>query len=122
MAEDSKGRISALAIGVKKANQSGTNGSTIRLLKLYEVSVNPASLAAGASEAVAVTVSGITTDDVIVSVEPQAALNAGVTIDYARVSAADTVVIAVTNTTAGIIDVAATNFKILAARIADADV
>ena len=116
-----KGKISALAVGRKKANQDGTDGSTIRLLKLYEVSVNPASLAANTGAETDVTVTGVTTDDTVVSIEAQAALNAGIAVT-ARVKSADTVAFHFTNATAGAIDVAATNFKILVARIADSDV
>lgn len=118
---EGKGRISQLAVGVKKANQTGTNGSTIRLLKLYEVSVNPASLAANTGDETDVTVTGVTTDDVVIAIEAQAALNDGISVT-ARVKAADTVAFHFTNATAGAIDVAATDFKILCARIADADV
>lgn len=115
--------LTAGKFGIGRAiyNGSGEDGSKISLLKLREVSVDFASLAAGASEAKAVTVTGVTTDDMVIGVEPQAALEAGITIDYARVSAADTVVIAVTNTTAGIVDPAAVSMKILLARIPDAD-
>lgn len=120
---EGKGRVSQIAVGRAKPTSAGggTNGSTIRLLKLYEVSVNPASLLANTGAETDVTVTGVTTDDMIVSVEPQAALNAGISFS-ARVKAADTVSIHFVNVTAGAIDVAATNFKILCARIADADV
>lgn len=117
---EGKGRHSQLAIGMKKANQTGTNGSTIRLLKLYEAAVDPASLAANTGDETDVTVSGVTTDDTIVSIEPQAALNDGICVS-ARVKAADTVAFHFVNVTAGAVDVAETTFKILVARIADAD-
>lgn len=116
-----KGRIGALAIGRKQANQTGSDGSTIRHLKLYEVSVNPASLLANTGAETDVTVTGVTTDDMVVSIEAQAALNGGICVS-ARVKSANTVAFHFVNVTAGAIDVAATNFKILCARIADADV
>lgn len=116
-----KGLISAFGVGRKKANQEGTNGSVIRLLKLYEVSVNPASLAANTGDETDVTISGVTTDDVIVAIEAHsAALNDGICVS-ARVKAADTVAFHFVNVTAGAIDVAATTFKVLVARIADSD-
>ncbi len=116
-----KGKISALAVGRKKANQDGTDGSTIRLLKLYEASVNPASLAANTGAETDVTVTGVTTDDMVVAIEAHsAAVNNGITFN-ARVKAANTVAIMFSNATAGAIDIAATTFKILVARIADSD-
>lgn len=116
-----KGRLGALALGRKQANQTGTDGSTIRLLKLYEASVNPASLAANTGAETDVTVSGVTTDDVVVAIEAHsAALNNGICVS-ARVKSANTIAFHFVNVTAGAIDVSATTFKILVARIADAD-
>lgn len=119
---EGKGRISQLAVGrAKPGNAGGTNGSTIRLLKLYEASLNPASLAANTGAETDVTVTGVTTDDMIVAIESHsAAMNNGLCVT-ARVKSADTVAFHVVNVTAGAIDMAATTFKILVARIADAD-
>jgi hypothetical protein len=119
------GRISALAVGRKTVSESnangGLNGSTMRLLKLFEASVNPASLAANTGAETDVTVTGVTTDDMIVSVEAHsAAVNNGISFT-ARIKSANTVSIHFVNATAGAIDIAATTFKILVARIADAD-
>ena len=115
-----KGRISALAVGRKGPQQPTVDGSTITLIKQYTVSVNPASLATLTGAETDVTVTGVSTDDVIISCEPQAALNNGITYS-ARVKAANTVSIHVVNATAGTIDVAATNFKITCARITSAN-
>ncbi len=100
---------------------SGTNGSLISLIKQYLVSVNPASMLTTASTALSVTVTGITTDDILIGAEPQAALEAGISIDYYRVSAANTIVIGFTNNTGITVDPAAVNFKITCMRIAAAD-
>lgn len=115
-----KGRISALAVGRKKANQEGTDGSTITLLKQYSVAVDPASIAANSGAETSVTVTGVSTDDIILSCEPQAALNAGISFS-ARVSAANTVAIHFTNATIAAVDVASTTFKITCARITEAN-
>ena len=120
---EGKGRVSQIAVGRAKPTSAGggTNGSTIRLLKLYEVAVDPASIAANTGAETDVTVTGVTTDDMVVACEAQAALNNGITFN-ARVKAANTVAIMFSNSTIGAIDIASTNFKILCARIADADV
>ena len=115
-----KGRISALAVGRKGPQQPGADGSTITLIKQYTVSVNPASLPAATGAETDVTVTGVSTDDVILSCEPQAALNAGISFSM-RVKSANTVSIHFVNVTAGAIDVAATNFKITCARITSAN-
>lgn len=116
-----KGLISAFGIGRKKANQDGTDGSVIRLLKQYEVSVNPASLAANIGADTDVTVTGVTTDDCVISVEAHSAtLNPGISFT-ARVKSANTVSIHFVNTTVAPIDIVATTFKITLARIADSD-
>lgn len=107
-------------IGRALYNGSGEDGSLISLLKVREVSVNPASLAANTGDETDVTVSGVTTDDMVVGIEAQAALNDGICVS-ARVKATDTVAFHFVNVTAGAIDVAATNFKILLARVSDAD-
>lgn len=115
-----KGLISALGIGRRTPSEAnagtGSDGSVITKIKQYSVSVDPASLAAATGAVTSVTVTGVTTEDVIISCEAQAALNNGISYS-ARVSAANTVAIHFVNVTAGAIDVSATTFKITCMRI-----
>jgi hypothetical protein len=115
-------RSAKLRVGRANATgSSGTDGSGITLIKQYLVSVDPASMLTTASQALAVTVTGVSTDDVVICAEPQAALEAGISIDYTRVSAANTIVIGFTNNTGGTVNPAAVNFKFVCMRIASTD-
>lgn len=109
-----------LQVGLNGRGGQVRDGSLISSIKQYLVSVNPASLAAATGAETDVTVTGVTTDDMVVSAEAQAALNNGICFT-ARVKSANTVAFHFVNVTAGAIDVAATNFKILVAKIPSAD-
>ncbi len=75
-----------------------------------QFSADLASIAAAGQELITVTVPGAAVGDVV-SVSPQSALLAGLIIAYARVSAADTVIVAVSNHSGGAVDQAATVFN-----------
>lgn len=70
------------------------------------VTHDPASLATLTAVDTAVTVAGLLTTDVVVAVIPPAALNAGLSIQSARVTAANTLTYRMYNSTAGALDAA----------------
>jgi len=80
----------------------------------YEVSFNPASIAANTVSRQTVTVTGITTNDII-TVNPPA-LTSGLELLGYRVSAADTVTLTFWNSTGGAIDEAAGTYLIHSVR------
>lgn len=83
----------------------------------YTVSFNPASVNAATTAEQAVTVTGVLTTDLILSVTPASALTAGTFISGFRISAADTVQLAFGNVTAGALDpAAAINFVFVVLR------
>jgi hypothetical protein len=68
-----------------------------------------ASIAAAGQELITVTVPGLAVGDQV-NVSPRSALTAGLIIAWARVSAADTLVVAISNHSAGAVDQASTVF------------
>ena len=80
----------------------------------YEVSFNPTSIAANTVSRQTVTVTGLTTADII-TVNPPA-LTSGLELIGYRVSAADTVTLTFWNSTGGAIDEAAGTYLIKATR------
>lgn len=82
----------------------GSDGTTITKILKGTVSVDPGSIAAGASADVAVTITGAATGDVVVMNPPAAGLTADLLIAGVRVSAADTVSIRLSNQSAAPID------------------
>lgn len=69
-----------------------------------------ASIAAAGQELITVTVPGAAVGDTV-TVSPQSALLAGLIIAYSRVSAANTIIVAISNHSAGAVDQAATVFN-----------
>ena len=93
-------------------------------LKKYTAALNPASLATDAVNSTAVTVTGVASTDELVAIHPAAALEAGIVIQSARVSATDTITVEVSNTSAGTVDAASANcdFYVRAANGADTEI
>lgn len=86
-------------------------------LFFYTVNFNPAAIAAALTAEQAVTVTGVLTTDVLLSIVPASALTAGTFISGFRISAADTVQLCFGNTTAGSLDPsAAIDYKIIVLR------
>lgn len=83
-------------------------------ISIVTVAVDLGSVAANTSEEETATVSGVKLGDVVVCLD--SALSAGQLIGNARVSAADTVILQVINTTAGAIDAASRSMKFLVVR------
>ena len=73
-------------------------------IKKYTAAVNPASMLTDAVSSLAVTVTGVAATDICLAVQPAAALEAGLVIQSARVTAADTVTVELSNTSAGTVD------------------
>jgi len=70
-----------------------------------------ASIAAAGQELITVSVPGAAVGDVV-AVSPRSALLAGLIVAYARVSAADTVIVAISNHSAGAVAQASTFFDV----------
>lgn len=86
-------------------------------IKKYTAALNPASMATDAVSSLAVTVTGVAATDICLAVQPAAALEAGIVIQSARVSAANTITVELSNTSAGTVDAASANadFYVIAA-------
>jgi hypothetical protein len=85
----------------------------------YEVLVTVDLASAGAATAAPqnITVTGVDPAlDTCLAVEPQSALAAGLALGACRVSAANTVTVAVINPTAGAVDQGSINYKVVLAR------
>jgi hypothetical protein len=85
----------------------------------YEVTVTFDAASAAAATAVpqAITVTGVDiARDTCISVEPQSALTAGLALGQCRVSAADTITVPFINPTAGAVNEASINYKVVLAR------
>lgn len=91
-------------------HHSGLNvgsGGNITGILVGSVSVDPASIAAGAEGTTAVTIAGCNPGDVVVMNPPAAGITAGLGIRRCYVSAANTVSLVLGNTSGGAIDQAA---------------
>lgn len=73
-------------------------------IRRFSAAVDPASIAAQTSAETAVTLTGVGVDDEVVGVEIPASLEAGLAYSGARVSAADTVQLRLTNVTTAAVD------------------
>lgn len=71
-----------------------------------DVTFDPASVALSTSAEQNVTVPGVLATDVCLAVIPPAALNAGLSVSFGRVTAAATVAVRLVNVTAGALDAA----------------
>jgi hypothetical protein len=94
---------------VSKGDHNGT----------YEVIVtfDPASAASVSAVPQSITVAGVDpSTDTCLAVEPQSALAAGLALGACRVSAVNTVTVPFINPTAGAVDQASMNFKVVLAR------
>lgn len=83
----------------------GSGGSKIKKIKKGSVTVNPASIAAGAVGETTVTITGVQVGD-LVQLIPPTTLEAGLVIGQPFVSAADTVKFRMINGTGGAVDAA----------------
>lgn len=92
----------------------GASGTLLTQVRVYNQSINVASVAANTSAEQTFTVTGLTTADEIVVNKPS--LSAGLVIGNARVSAADTLALTFGNLTASPIDPAAETYTIMAFR------
>lgn len=91
----------------------GDHGGTYEVL----VTVDFASAGAATAAPQNVTVAGVDPAvDTCLAVEPQAALEAGIALGQCRVSALNTVTVPVINPTAGAVDPASRNYKVILAR------
>lgn len=95
----------------------GDSTQSITYIKQGTVSVNPASLDTLASSETSVTISGAAVGDIVIMNVP-ASLETGLAFSGARVSATDTVLVRLTNVTAGSVDGAALNWSYTLIRIA----
>lgn len=86
---------------------SGLNvgsGGDVKGILVGSISVDPASIAAGAEASTAVTITGCNPGDVVIMNPPAAGLTSGLGIQACRVSAANTVSVRLRNSSAGAID------------------
>lgn len=83
-------------------------------IRVYSVTLDPASIGATSEDTQTFTVTGLSTNDIIFLNPP--ALNAGIGIMYYRVSAADTLQIRFRNFTGGSVDIASATWNIIAIR------
>lgn len=84
-------------------------GGAFTYAKKAAVTVDPASIAAGAIAEETVTVSGAVAGDLVL-VSPPTTLNAGIGVVGAYVSAADTVKLRLLNSTGGAVDIASASW------------
>lgn len=94
-----KGPIVSVA-GFKPASNSS---QAMTYIKSGTIAVDPASLATLSSSETSVTISGAAVGDIVI-MNPPASLETGLAFSGARVSAADTVLVRLTNVTAGSVD------------------
>lgn len=85
----------------------GSGGTELTLVKKGTVSIDPASIAAGAVGETSVTIAGAAAGDSVIMNPPAAGLTAGLIFGGCTVSAANTVKVRIFNSTAGAIDEAA---------------
>ena len=85
------------------------SGGALTYVKKAAVTVDPASISAGAVNEETVTVSGAAAGDLVL-VSPPATLNAGIGVVGAYVSAADTVKLRLFNSTGAPVDIASANW------------
>ncbi len=86
-----------------------------RDIRVYVVTFNPASVATITTAEQDITVTGVTTQDVVLSVS-KPTLTAGLGLANARVKAANTVAVTFVNPTAGAVDAAEEAYTIVVAR------
>lgn len=106
--------LSGLNVGPNVAANAAGAGSSLSLIVKGSVSIDLPSIAAGAEADVSVTITGAAVGDNIIINPP--ALTAGLGLSYARVSAANTVILRVRNASAGVIDEVAKSFQYLIVR------
>lgn len=91
-----------------------TLDGNIRKIKILEASLTPSEVATITAPEQTFTVNGLTTDDVIIAVNPPS-VTAGVTIGSFRISAANTLALQFCNPTAGNLTPASGTHKIVVA-------
>jgi hypothetical protein len=93
---------------IKSTNgiEVGSSGTQITTILKGSVAVNPASLADGAEADTSITITGAVVGDIVVLNPPTDALDAGIIVGQAHVSAADTVKVRIHNNSGGTVDVA----------------
>lgn len=108
-----KGPIVSVA-GFKPASNSS---QAMTYIKSGTIAVDPASLATLSSSETSVTISGAAVGDIVI-MNPPASFETGLIFSGARVSAANTVLVRISNMTAGSINGAALNWTYTIIRIA----
>jgi hypothetical protein len=78
-------------------------------IKKYTAAMDPANMTTDAVSSLAVTVTGVAATDILLSIQPAAALEAGLVVQSARVTGADTVTVELSNTSAGTVNGASLN-------------
>lgn len=97
-----------------KGLKVGASGSYVGRITKYAPSINPASVAADTTAEQTFSVPGLLVGDVVLAVN-KPTVTAGLGIVNARVSAADTLAITFSNSTAGAIDAAVETYEVVVA-------
>lgn len=79
-------------------------------IRIYTATFDPASCSASTTTESTATVTGVATTDICLAVIPPSSLNAGLGVVAWRVSAADSIVVRFSNSTAGAIDPASASY------------
>lgn len=96
---------------------SSSSSQALTYIKSGTISVDPASIATLESSETSVTISGAAVGDIVI-MNPPASLETGLVASGARVSATDTVLVRLSNMTAGSVDGAARDWTYTLIRIA----
>lgn len=112
-----KSTFSGPVISLNGFKAASNNNKAVTYMDAGTVSVDPASLATLSSSETQVTISGAAVGDIIV-MSPPASLETGLIFSGARVSAANTVQVRLSNMTAGSIDGAARTWSYFIIRMA----
>lgn len=113
----SKSTFSGPIVSIKGFKPASSSSQAMTYIKSGTVTVDPASLATLSSSETSVAISGAATGDIVI-MNPPASLETGLTFSGARVSAADTVLVRLTNVTAGSVDGASRSWTYTIIRIA----
>jgi hypothetical protein len=113
----SKSTFSGPIVSVAGFKPASSSSQAITYIAYGTISVNPASITTLASAETAVTITGAAVGDIVIMNVP-ASLETGLIFSGARVSAADTVQVRLSNMTAGSVDGAARDWTYQIIRIA----
>lgn len=97
---------------------AGSAGSDFMTwFKKRTVAIDLASVATIVAAEQDITVAGVGADEVVLAFYPAEALGVAVGVNYARVKAANTITVCVTNPTAGALDAGSKNFTLITGKI-----